>query len=998
MKKFKKLISGVLALTLICVSATGAFAESSGREETREHSIKNLNLSLVADGDYVTLMDSAPFDIGSIKVKYKDCTRGDTGVVDMFAGTTKKGTGSFSAGSGTAELATVTVSGTASGIPKGSKVQLKTYYVNATITEVTLCKENSPGIDWYIPDLSDNVNIIEAADGYSTFEVYAPFNVGAIEFSYSLNSGILSGTNSVTVQVNDSSSTQSFDMNYGTGTARVALSTAAGFGAVKIGVKKNHSDWYGSAYITGIKLYKETKVWPERINQDIVYSDYEAALQTASVFKAGSNIFKSKNAIRYMSYENTDTAAFSENGTLYAPIDATALALDLYTEDTGTGYLLRSADNQTELTIQKSSCLQDSFYPVKTVAEHFGYTVLTNGDYLIADKYKVRANAINANYIANLISEFGSYEAAEAAGNTYYVSANVSVSGNGSEASPFKTIQEAANRASAGDRVIIKGGTYRETVTPANSGTAKNPIIFEAASGEQVTVSAFEEVDDFELYHDGIYVTRLPIELDFGSDFIMYGGDVLVEGRQPDTNTSGLIYPSVVTSPLWPTKGNIKTPSASFEATSPDGLSNGRDNALRGATYIGLKGNAWGNSFAKVTHSAKGVVSLTSVYFNDTNHISGAADWGYLTNSTRTLDQPGEWYVADRVLYIIPPSEADPEDLKVEAKQRYVTFDLTNKSCIQLRNISTIGGSVLMGGDSELNILYGGTHKFTSHFTYPRDNSDALYGSAAPTLTGKSGSYVAGKNNAVIGATFDTGAGSGIILGGRYGYVSGNTILDTGYGGSQNLPGILLRGAEAVNASSGGHDILYNTVCKTGRAALGVTSQNVDNRSDNEAERVPFIASEIAYNDFSYANILARDSGIIYIWGANMGNDLVKTDIHHNVLYNSVFTGSHSGVTLGALYADNYTGNGVFRHNIAYYEGDFTYDKSAWDNASLVGNELYLSTGVVVQGWSTWQRTYSTFENYNNMGKNSGILNHPNGFDKTVSENYPDGKIFKYGA
>ena len=38
--------------------------------------------------------------------------------------------------------------------------------------------------------------------------------------------------------------------------------------------------------------------------------------------------------------------------------------------------------------------------------------------------------------------------------------------------SPWCTIQKAANTAVAGDTVYVRGGTYREVVTPANSGTA----------------------------------------------------------------------------------------------------------------------------------------------------------------------------------------------------------------------------------------------------------------------------------------------------------------------------------------------------------------------------------------------------------------------------------------------------------------------------------------------------------------------------------------------
>ncbi|KRF18426.1 hypothetical protein [Paenibacillus sp. Soil787] len=48
--------------------------------------------------------------------------------------------------------------------------------------------------------------------------------------------------------------------------------------------------------------------------------------------------------------------------------------------------------------------------------------------------------------------------------------------------------------AQAGDTVNIRGGTYRETVTPANSGTAGNKIKFQNYNGEAVVVSGADLV------------------------------------------------------------------------------------------------------------------------------------------------------------------------------------------------------------------------------------------------------------------------------------------------------------------------------------------------------------------------------------------------------------------------------------------------------------------------------------------------------------------------
>lgn len=58
-----------------------------------------------------------------------------------------------------------------------------------------------------------------------------------------------------------------------------------------------------------------------------------------------------------------------------------------------------------------------------------------------------------------------------------------------SETAPFKTINRAAEQAGPGTRVIIRGGIYRECVTPCTDGSdSEHMISFEAAPGEKVII------------------------------------------------------------------------------------------------------------------------------------------------------------------------------------------------------------------------------------------------------------------------------------------------------------------------------------------------------------------------------------------------------------------------------------------------------------------------------------------------------------------------------
>ena len=73
-------------------------------------------------------------------------------------------------------------------------------------------------------------------------------------------------------------------------------------------------------------------------------------------------------------------------------------------------------------------------------------------------------------------------------GATYYVSTTGSDSNNGSYTAPWLTIQHAANTVTAGATVYVEGGTYYESVSFPNSGTATNPITFASYPGQTATI------------------------------------------------------------------------------------------------------------------------------------------------------------------------------------------------------------------------------------------------------------------------------------------------------------------------------------------------------------------------------------------------------------------------------------------------------------------------------------------------------------------------------
>jgi hypothetical protein len=79
-------------------------------------------------------------------------------------------------------------------------------------------------------------------------------------------------------------------------------------------------------------------------------------------------------------------------------------------------------------------------------------------------------------------------------GRTYYVATTGNDSNAGSSSAPFRTINRAAQVANAGDVVIIRNGTYNESVIVRNSGAQGRPIVFQAESRGGVVLSGGNNV------------------------------------------------------------------------------------------------------------------------------------------------------------------------------------------------------------------------------------------------------------------------------------------------------------------------------------------------------------------------------------------------------------------------------------------------------------------------------------------------------------------------
>lgn len=98
----------------------------------------------------------------------------------------------------------------------------------------------------------------------------------------------------------------------------------------------------------------------------------------------------------------------------------------------------------------------------------------------------------------------------------FYVNANAPKDGNGSQANPFRTINEAAKLAQPGDEVLVAPGIYREYVDPINAGTEDARITYTSTTPLGAVITGAEVVSNWK-HHDGnVWVSRVANSL-FGS-------------------------------------------------------------------------------------------------------------------------------------------------------------------------------------------------------------------------------------------------------------------------------------------------------------------------------------------------------------------------------------------------------------------------------------------------------------------------------------------------
>ncbi|MEI7781077.1 MAG: right-handed parallel beta-helix repeat-containing protein, partial [Planctomycetota bacterium] len=354
---------------------------------------------------------------------------------------------------------------------------------------------------------------------------------------------------------------------------------------------------------------------------------------------------------------------------------------------------------------------------------------------------------------------------------------------------PLTALQAGVDRLTAGDTLVVRSGTYRETVVFPRSGTADRPIKVQPHAGELVVISGCDPVNGWQLHDPEKNIWRAPMDwtLGTGRNQVFAAGHVMIEARHPNEPAPGLGMYVGDLSPLWPTFGEFSIPPETRKerpgrVVSPL-LTGQPPDHWKGAIYYGIHYEGWCGQTGLVEHSSDGEIEVgdrtSGWWFGASYNANYPSEQqlgrGMLVGHVHALDRPGEWHWHDNSLLMIPPAGVDPATAAIEAKKRQVALDVSGRQHIRIEGLNVVAASMRLEDSADCTV--DGCH-FThlSHFT--RQYASGQVEKGRNTITsGETGIFLSGHGNAFLNCSFGISAGTGIHLRG-YGHTVHNCLFD----------------------------------------------------------------------------------------------------------------------------------------------------------------------------------------------------------------------------
>jgi hypothetical protein len=261
--------------------------------------------------------------------------------------------------------------------------------------------------------------------------------------------------------------------------------------------------------------------------------------------------------------------------------------------------------------------------------------------------------------------------------DTFWVAAEGNDTHPGTRTEPFATLKRAQQEArvasgrGAAVTVLVRGGTYYLAeplaFTPADSGTARTPVTYQAAENETVAISGGVKLDlKWEPYKDGIRQAKVP--KGFSTDQLFVNGVRQHLARYPNFDANERVYNGYAA-----------------DAIGPDRVKKWAD--PRGGFIHAMHAAEWGGFHFVITgKKADGTLTYEGGWQN--NRPAGMHNrFRFVENVFEELDAPGEWFLDRKTdtLYFYPPDGLDLSKATVEAVRlpHLIEFRGTDKNPVR---------------------------------------------------------------------------------------------------------------------------------------------------------------------------------------------------------------------------------------------------------------------------------------------------------------------------
>jgi hypothetical protein len=532
---------------------------------------------------------------------------------------------------------------------------------------------------------------------------------------------------------------------------------------------------------------------------------------------------------------------------------------------------------------------------------------------------------------------------------------------------PLRTIQKAASMALAGDTVVIRGGTYRETVAARLAASAEHPVLFRPYRSEKVVVSGADVVaGPWENVDGHVWATLLPDRFESRqsqSDQVFCDGRMLHVARHPNFAPHGEVMQP----------GSWMTVDRTLAARNITGENEWGKIAKGGAAsytiecaeLAELKG-PWDDATVWIKPEEHGVSwgfghvgpiirrEGKKLEFNIYNEVGEFSTVGrgirfFLYDKREALDAPGEWWLDRKAnrLYVWLPADADPNEHTIEVKRRDYAFDLSLSSYVTLKGIHVFAATITT--DNLYSDGRGGGHWLTGN--RDSDNPNVAQGNAPAhhiTLDGVRAKYVShfigtwgflhgqwtnasgiqlvGTDHVMNSCAVEYSAGNGVSLFGHRHKVINCIIHDVAYSAAHSS-GIFFSHGRTVLPTD--YEIAHNTIYRAGWGLI-----DCSNLYSSDPRR----PSRVHHNFLDAPGLLTKDvGGIRFVGHTKPPHEVNGTRVDHNVVRGCV-------AALGnAIYFD-FNNNYVADHNIVSHSTNMMNINDAHD--IVIAN----NTGHTLQG------------------------------------------------